>query len=116
MSVLANAPAKYPHTTYHNLNVSASSVSPPAAVQKQPNCGDVANCKINLHKVSFDMLVWSDPITPDKIHREFALSADVPYFANVMSECDSLLVPVGNLKTLVTLCSDVINFRFTTPQ
>ncbi len=112
VSASATDPVK---VTYHNLKVSQGLADPPAAVQKQANCGGVANCKIELHKVSFDMVVWkSDP--PDKIHREFALSPQVPFFANLMSECDSLLVPVGDVKTLVTLCSDVDNFRYATPQ
>lgn len=109
-------PAPAPATTFHNLNVSVASVAPPLAVQQQPGCGGVPNCKISVSKISFDMLVWNDPATPDKIHREFSISGEVPFFANVMSECDSLLVPVGTLKSLVTLCSDVTNFRFTTPQ
>ena len=99
--------------TYHNLKVSVVQADPPAAVRAQANCGGIAGCKIETHQISFDMLVWkSDP--PDKIHRQFAMSAQVPFFANLLSECDSLLVPVGEMKTLVTLCSDVDNFRFTT--
>ena len=101
--------------TFHNLIVSNVSEDPPDAVKQQANCGGVTACKINVSKISFDMLVWNDPKTPDKIHREFSISGDVPFFANVMSECDSFLVPVGTVKTLVTLCSDVNNFRFTTP-
>ena len=116
LTVLAETPMATKPTSFHNLSIHSSAEAPPAAVQKQTNCGDVPGCKINLTKVSFDMLVWSDPSGPDKIHREFLLSPDVPYFANVMSECDSLLVPVGNMKTLVTLCSDVVNFRYATPQ
>ncbi len=113
--VSADTPTPTPLVTFHNLTVQASSAQPPKSVQSQPNCGGVTNCSISITKVSFDMLVWNDPKAPDKIHREFSLSPDVPFFSNVMSQCDSLLVPVGVLKTLVTLCSDVTNFRFTTP-
>ena len=116
LTILDTAPAPTPATTFHNLVVSTASVAPPLSVQQQPNCGDVPKCKISVSKISFDMLVWNNPAAPDKIHREFSISGDVPFFANVMSECDSLLVPVGTLKSLVTLCSDVTNFRFTTPQ
>ncbi len=116
MSVLDDAPAPTVVMTFHNLITANSVEAPPLAVQQQANCGGIPNCKIKVSKVAFDMLVWNNPTTPDKIHREFAISGDVPFFANVMSQCDSLLVPVGKIKTFVTLCSDVTNFRFTTPQ
>lgn len=104
-----------PPTTFHNLVVTTALVPPPDSVKTQTNCGGVPHCLINVTNITFDMLGWTNATTPNKIHRVFTVSGDVPFFANVMSECDSLLVPNGTVKTLVTLCSDVTNFRFTTP-
>ncbi len=116
MGIAADTSTASVATTFHNLIVSTTNQAPPDAVTSQPHCGGVPNCMIHVSRIAYDMLVWNDPKTPDKIHREFSISGDVPFFSNVMSECDSLLVPVGTVKTLVTLCSDVTNFRFTTPQ
>ena len=71
MSIEDTAAAPAVATTFHNLVVSSTTQAPPDAVASQPNCGGVPNCMIHVSKIAYDMLVWNDPTTPDKIHREF---------------------------------------------
>lgn len=98
--------------SFHNLKKSSAIQAPPDSVQKQVNCGGVKDCKLHVYKVAFDMLVWTDPSNPDKVHREFSLSPDVPFLSSLVSQCDTLLVPLEKGKTIVTLCEDVVNFKY----
>jgi hypothetical protein len=106
-------PAAAARVTYHNLRVSSAQEPPPYLVRSQSGCLGIPNCSIKVTNVSFDIVSWTGD-TGERAHYEYALSADVPYLAQVMNTCITLMVPVSgsNSKTLLKQCKPVVNFRF----
>jgi hypothetical protein len=99
--------------TYHNLKITSGLEAPPDAVSSQPNCLGLANCKLNVTRVSFDQVAWSGEKS-DRTHYEFALSPDAPYLGQVLNTCLTMMVPINDTgaKTLLKQCKPVVNFRF----
>lgn len=104
--------------SYHNLRLSLETVSPPLRVRNQPNCLGIPDCKIRLHKIAFDQVVWASATEAEKVAFEFTMSPDVPYLAMLMDKCATLLVPVNedkpkeSTKVLLKQCSPVFDFRW----
>lgn len=111
--------------SYHNLRVSQTTVAPPLPVQQAPNCLGIPDCKIRLHTVSFDQVLWSGDQN-ERIHFDMSISPDIPalaglemsplfrYFPGLMSSCVTLMIPIGDgrAKTLLRECQEIVNFRF----
>jgi len=110
--------------SYHNLRVSQATVAPPLLVQQAPDCLGIPDCKIRLHTVSFDQVLWSGDQN-ERIHFDMSISPDIPalaglemsplfhYFPGLMSSCVTLMVPIGDgrAKTLLRECQEIVNFR-----
>lgn len=114
--------------TYHRLVTSVSEEPPPEMVQNQAGCLGIPNCRIKVHHVEFDQVIWASG-GPERIHFDLAMSPDVPmlaglhmtnlfeYYPGLLKSCITLMVPVGDgqSKTLLTECNQVENFRFESP-
>jgi hypothetical protein len=100
--------------TYHGLKSSVTFEPPPALVQKRENCAGLSNCRLQVHRISFDMVFWENG-QPDRVHWEFKLSPDAPYLASVLDKCVTGLVALGGNQgeVLVRQCMPVVDFRFT---
>ncbi|CAN5394052.1 hypothetical protein BH10BDE1_BH10BDE1_19370 [soil metagenome] len=99
--------------TYHGLKVSVAKEPAPPLVQQQPNCLNIPNCQITVHRVSFDMVFWEDG-KPDRVHWDLAMSPEVPYLASMLNKCVTGLATLagdqGNI--LVKQCLPVVFFRY----
>ncbi len=102
--------------TYHNLQRSVAFEAPPALVQKQSACAGIPNCKVEVYRVSFDMVFWEKG-KPDRLRWDLAISPDAPYLAAVLDKCVTGLASVGSgqSKILVKQCKPVLNFRYQAP-
>lgn len=111
------AVAKQERVTFHNLRTSFATVAPPKAVADQPNCLGIPDCKIRMNHVAFDQVIWDANNKGEKIALEFSISEDVPYLANLMNKCATLMASLNNSdaassRVLVRQCSPVLNFHF----
>ena len=99
--------------TYHGLKVSVAKESPPELVQKAANCLGIPDCKLTVHRVSFDMVFWSGD-QPDRVHWELVMSPEAPYLAAMLNKCVTGLAKLGGNQgdILVRQCLPVINFRY----
>lgn len=102
------------HVTYNGLKVSVAKESPPPAVQQADNCMGIPDCKITVHRVSFDMVFWDDNGQPDRVHWDLAMSPEVPFLASMLNKCVTGLASLsgsqGNI--LVKQCLPVVFFRY----
>ena len=98
--------------TYHGLKVVVTKEAPPQLVQNQENCGGTPECKITVHRVTFDMVFWENG-KPDRVHWELAMSPDAPYLAGMMNKCVTGLAHLSENQgdILVKQCLPVVNFR-----
>jgi hypothetical protein len=100
--------------SYHGLQISEALEAPPVLVQRRENCAGLPNCQLRVHRVRFDMVFWENG-RPDRVHWEFAMSAEAPYLASVLEKCVTGLAKLGGNQgeILVRQCLPVIDFRFT---
>jgi hypothetical protein len=106
------------HITYHNFKSTTEEAPPPPAVQKQDSCGRVSNCRLRIHKISFDQVFWEGDVGT-RVSIEAAVSPDVPamgtpYYGVFYSQCVSQTIPVGESSTrvLVKQCTNLEDFKF----
>ncbi|WP_413559846.1 hypothetical protein [Bdellovibrio sp. HCB209] len=93
----------------------------PKLIQQQPNCGGLANCKLNVKKVTFDwsiVLKTGDVTEKQKVTYTLAMTQDLPFLPRVLDYCSRGLVQIPNssTKVLVTTCNRLKNFQRTTSQ
>lgn len=104
--------------TFHNLAVTQFQDSPPEDVKKDPACGNIPNCQINVTQIEFDRVNWASDPNGYKIHYKLKVSQDVPQMSRILESCQQgsvqILQPGGDPKTaprlLVTFCDTVKNF------
>ncbi len=99
--------------TYHNLRTSVAQEAPPVLVQQQDACAGTPNCKITVHRISFDMVFWENG-KPDRVRWDLAMSPDAPYLAGMMNKCVTGLAHLSGNQgdILVRQCVPVVNFRY----
>lgn len=92
----------------------------PPLMKAQPNCGDLPDCKLRLHRVSFDwsfVLKKGTSAQTQKINYTIALSPDLPFLSRVVEYCSRGLIDIpqtGN-KVLVSICNRVKNYKHASP-
>lgn len=111
VKMLSTIMTKKARVTYHRFSKSFQRVPPPEKVQKRENCGGLPGCMLDLYKIEFDEVVWTEG-EPEKRRYEFAISPSVPYLAHMMSNCVTLLVPYGGTRILLKQCSPIEDFLF----
>lgn len=99
--------------TYHGLKVAVAMEPPPPLVAQQAGCQGIPNCRIEVHRVSFDMVFW-DGGRPDRVHWDLVMSPQVPYLASILNKCITGLAGTGENqpKILIKQCIPVVNFRY----
>jgi hypothetical protein len=99
--------------SYHHLNVVKNLELPPNTTEGSPGCAGLIDCKINVHRISFDQVTWNNG-TPVPVHFEFVMSPDAPFMAQILDKCVTMIVSISgsNSKTLVRQCKPVVSFRF----
>jgi hypothetical protein len=101
------------NVSFHNLELTSEVSFPPALAASQPQCLGIPGCQIHLFHIDYDMVVQNSDTDIQKIHRLIVVSPDVPFLSRKVRDCITLLVggTTGG-KTLVTQCSNLVDFRF----
>ncbi|WP_413586326.1 hypothetical protein [Bdellovibrio sp. HCB274] len=100
---------------------SVSEVRPaPDLIKKQPNCGGLPNCELNVKKVTFDwsiLMKSGTAVEKQKVTYSISVTQDLPFFARVLDYCNRGLVQIpDSSKVLVTVCNRLTNFQRTGSQ
>jgi hypothetical protein len=108
-----------PSISFHNLHSVQAQVPPPALVQQRKNCQGIPKCLINVTIVDVDK-VMSQSTKFQTIHMTWVLSKEVPYLADVLSQCSSMVTeiqatPSTKVPAYVKFCTDVIDFVYGQP-
>ena len=124
--VKKSAEESSPDITYHNLRTWEDIAPPPAKVQEHATCRGIANCRIRMRHLIFNIVSWDEP-KGNLIRVELVTSPDVPqtlgfnmnpiwrYIPGLMKTCLTRLIPIsddGRNRTLVHECKTVVNFAF----
>jgi hypothetical protein len=104
----------YVRESFHNFSFSTFKQAPPPLVQDQtdPPCAGLPNCEIEVTKISYDYILWTDNGGYRRVHYDRKISKDVPLLGSVVSDCQKLLAAYEGRRIPVTFCSDLANFQF----
>ncbi len=117
----ASSPPKIVKVTYHNLKSTNKEMDPPAHIQSTKNCAGIPHCKIQVHEVSFDRVLWTSDGRGTKSTFTLAVSKDVPYavmpsgeeiFPGLISQCSQAMVKIQGRQFLLNQCLQLIDFEF----
>ena len=101
----------------YNLRSSEELVDAPALVRQTPDCGGLANCKMNLKRVAFDVVVVTkEKETKEekqKVRYNIAFSPDLPFLSRLYEYCFQGLISLkpNTPKILIKICNRVVNFQ-----
>ncbi|HVK61431.1 MAG TPA: hypothetical protein VM432_07770 [Bdellovibrionales bacterium] len=99
--------------TYHRFKKWTETVDAPKAVQEQPNCGGIPDCKIKKYWLRFDEVRWkANGEKKSAMSFRVATSPDVPFTSKMLTKCIALMVKVSDAGQSVFYeeCSDTFNF------
>ena len=107
-----NAEATLEQVSFHNLSVQSVVLNPPERVVNSPDCRGLSPCEIKADRISYDIVFhFSDDST--RSHQiEWLISSEVPFFASILKQCATTLVPVKDVRVLVKQCQEVVDFSF----
>ncbi len=105
--------------SYHNLIVKNYRIAPPIYLERDPQCGGIPDCLINVTEVGFDRVNWTNDPNGYKIHFSLKISKDVPQLARYLETCQQGSVqiisegqdPKTAPRFLVTFCETVRDFK-----
>lgn len=96
--------------SFQNLQVSEVTLVPPEAVAKASNCKNIQNCRIRADRISYDVLYRADDGNIVRFKNEWLISNQVPFFASILRQCVTNLVPYESQRLLVKQCREVVDF------
>lgn len=100
----------------YNLRYDEFLSAPPDLVAAKPNCDGIPNCKINMRRVRFDLVlntVEADGHTKVKQKALYTISfsPDLPYLSKMTEWCYQGLGTLQNQKIPVKFCQNLLDFR-----
>ncbi|MCB0379261.1 MAG: hypothetical protein KDD33_12280 [Bdellovibrionales bacterium] len=98
--------------TFHNLKKTQVVMVPPEKVLKDGRCRDLSPCEIKADLLTYDVVFHLDDGSSQSHQLEWYFSHQVPFFAGVLKQCATTLVPSNDLRVLVKQCREVIDFQF----
>ncbi len=114
-------PASGWNPTCFNLRTWTSVESAPVFLQKEPGCGGLSNCQMNVRHVAYDLV--SEVIDEQNGTRvrmktliHVQMSPDVPYLSRLTSLCFQGLGKYEGTPYVATVCTDVTRFERGTPR
>lgn len=95
---------------FHNLVHQQVVLVPPEKVKNAANCKGFEGCRINADQITYDVvfLLSNDDTQTHRV--EWIISQDVPFFAAILKQCSTTVIPVDNLRVLVKQCNEVVDF------
>jgi len=96
--------------SFHNLAERPVTLVPPQLVKEAENCKGLVDCQIKADLITYDVVfLLSDGST--QVHNvEWYISANVPFFAAILKQCATTVIPVENVRVLVQQCTEVVDF------
>ncbi len=95
---------------FHNLIEQEVTIVPPDKVKNSTNCKNLTSCQIKGDRISYDIVFLMANGNTQTHNVEWLISSEVPYFAGILKQCSTSLVPVDTLRVLVKLCNEVVDF------
>lgn len=96
---------------FYNLRNQQVSATPPEKVQARPNCAGLKECKIQADQITYDVVFQYESGKTQTHNVEWLISREVPFFAGILKQCATTLVPIEGARVLVKQCSEVIDFN-----
>jgi hypothetical protein len=104
-----------PSYSYYNFKISHEKVDPPKKVMETSPCAEGADCRINVTKMAYDVVITEPGVEAQRRHFDLWVSPDVPYFASVLKSCMTTMVQIDTSFPLLRLCDTVYDYRFEAP-
>jgi hypothetical protein len=96
---------------YQNLKTREVSLIPPKKVAEHETCQDIPNCHIKANLITYDIIFLFSNGKQQSLNVEWYISTEVPFFAGLLKQCTTTLVPVDKARVLVKQCSEVVDFK-----
>lgn len=106
-----NSASEIEGVAYHNLQSREVRLVPPQKIQDAENCKGLSDCRINADLISYDVVFLFANGESQSHTVEWYISTDVPFFAGLLKQCATTLIPVESLRVLVRQCSEVIDYN-----
>lgn len=114
-------PASGWNPTCYNLRTWTSVEPAPVFLQKEPGCGGLSNCQMNVRHVAYDLVSEvNDEQNGTRVRMKtlihVQMSPDVPYLSRLTSLCFQGLGKYQDTPYVATVCTDVTRFERGTPR
>lgn len=114
-------PASGWNPTCFNLRTWTSFEAAPVFLLKEPGCGGLANCQMNVRHVAYDLVSEvNDEQNGTRVRMKtlihVQMSPDVPYLSRLTSLCFQGLGKYQDTPYVATVCTDVTRFERGTPR
>lgn len=97
--------------SFHNLRESEVVMVPPELVKESEDCRGLSPCEIKSDLITYDIVFHLSDGSTQKHQLEWFISANVPFFAGILKQCATTLVPIENARVLVKQCTEVVDFN-----
>lgn len=98
--------------SFHNLAKREVVLVPPQLVQESKDCRGLSPCEIKADLITYDIVFHLTDGSKQKHQLEWHISPNVPFFAGVLKQCATTVVPLDDLRVLVKQCIEVVDFNF----
>ncbi len=95
---------------FHNLKEQSVSLVPPDRVKNSKNCKGIKDCRLQGDRITYDVVFLLKGGGTQTHNVEWLISPDVPYFAAILKQCSTTIVPIDNQRVLVKQCNEVVDF------
>ncbi len=96
---------------FHNLKEQSVTIVPPDLVKNAKNCKGIKGCRLQGDRITYDVVFLLKGGGTQTHNVEWLISPDVPYFAAILKQCSTTIVPVDNQRVLVKQCNEVVDFN-----
>lgn len=97
---------------FQNLVSREVTLVPPELVKNAENCKGLKNCQIKADLITYDIVFLMTDGTTQRHQVEWHISSNVPFFAGIIKQCATTIVPLENLRVLVKQCREVVDFDY----
>ena len=115
LSPLANnrkvTEAEIEGVSFHNLAKREVILVPPELVLESEDCRGLSPCEIKADLITYDIVFHLSDGSRQKHQLEWYISPTVPFFAGILKQCATTLVPIEDLRVLVKQCLEVVDFN-----
>jgi len=101
--------------TYHNLVTRKEKISRPAPVEQRYPCSADEDCRLNATHIFYDVVVHTEGQPSRKNQVELLVTAETPYFGNILKNCLTTVASVDDARPLVRQCKTVYDYEWGEP-